>query len=395
MECNKVKEKRASYVIELMSGLVLCFVLAATVSCVFAQSMSGDADAGQKRLKRARSLVAAHKLEAAATELNAIRGTTTDDAVRDVARIMLMSVYLEEGDHMSAQGLLEETYKLRTAQDENSTRTYYALAGQAVNGAREHFSRYRSFGINIADKELPAEATSDLDHMRMLLERVAEQAREMSSQNEKNFDALGLLEEAANMRGVLARNNQDRLQWQREVADARQRLAASETRIASLGAVPIRTVSSSTTPADTPVISKASSAPNHTSNTSTKKSPAAAPETRPASKPEQNNVSSDEKLPGASLNGKPLEIGSLIDKATQKVNPSYPQTAKAARIGGVVTVYLEVDENGAVATVHRTNGPQLLRQAAEDAARRWKFRPTVVEGQPVRVQGFINFNFTL
>jgi protein TonB len=85
----------------------------------------------------------------------------------------------------------------------------------------------------------------------------------------------------------------------------------------------------------------------------------------------------------------------LIDKATQKVNPSYPQTARAARVGGIVTVYLEIDENGAVKTVHRTNGPQLLRQAAEDAARRWKFKPTVIEGQPRRVLGFINFNFTL
>ena len=81
--------------------------------------------------------------------------------------------------------------------------------------------------------------------------------------------------------------------------------------------------------------------------------------------------------------------------ATQKVNPSYPQTARMAHITGLVTVYLEIDENGVVKTVNSTNGPQLLRQAAEDAARRWKFRPTVVDGQPVRVQGFINFNFTL
>jgi TonB family protein len=392
MEFNKVKEKRVQYVIELINRLVFCLVLAASVATVFAQSKPDDAD-GQKRLKRARALIAAHKLDAAASELNAIRGTTTDDAVRDVARIMLMSIYLEDGDYMRAQGLLEETYKLRTAQDENSTRTYFALAGQAVNGAREHFSRYRSFGINIADKELPTEAASDLEHMRMLLERVAEQAREMCKQDEKCFDAVGLLEEAANMRGALARNNQERQQWQREVTDARQRLAASETRIASISGIPMRTVSSNAP--DTPtVVSPSSSAPNHSSNTSTKKS-GAAPEIRPTPKPAQSKASGDEQQASASQNGKPLDIGSLIDKATQRVNPSYPQTAKIARITGVVTVYLEIDENGSVTTVHRTNGPQILRQAAEDAARRWKFRPTVVEGQPIRVLGFINFNFTL
>jgi TonB family protein len=394
MEFNKVKEKRVQYVIELVNKLVFCLAFAASVASVFAQSTQSDADGGQKRLKRARALVAAHKLDAAATELNAIRGTTTDDAVRDVARIMLMSIYLEDGDYMRAQGLLEETYKLRTAQDENSTRTYFALAGQAVNGAREHFSRYRSFGINIADKELPAEAESDLDHMRMLLERVAEQAREMCKQDEKCFDAVGLLEEAANMRGALARNKQEREQWQREVTDARQRLAASETRIASISGVPMRPVSSSNV-SDTPtVVSTSSAAPNHSSNTSTKKS-AVAPEIRPTPKPAERKASSDGQQASAPQNGKPLEIGSLIDKATQRVNPSYPQTAKMARITGVVTVYLEIDENGSVTTVHRTNGPQILRQAAEDAARRWKFKPMIVEGQPVRVLGFINFNFTL
>jgi protein TonB len=93
--------------------------------------------------------------------------------------------------------------------------------------------------------------------------------------------------------------------------------------------------------------------------------------------------------------GKPVNVGSLIEKATQKINPSYPQNAKTARITGIVTVYVEVDQAGAVSNVQTTSGPLLLRQAAADAARRWKFRPTVVGGQPVRVAGYINFNFTL
>lgn len=391
-----MKEKRTRYVIDSMKRIVAALALLMIAVTAFAQSSSAsDADGGQKRLKRARALVAAHKLEAAAMELNAIRGTTSDDAVRDVASIMLMSVYLEEGDYMHAQGLLEEIYKVRTAANENSTRTYYALAGQAVNGVREHFSRYRSFGINIADKELPAEAASDLDHMRMLLERVAEQAREIGGQDEKSFDALGLLEEAANMRGSLARNNQERLQWQSEVNETRQKLAASETRIAATSGVPIRAIPTPNS-ANTPVAPTGTAAPNHSSNTSSKKNtPAPVTEKSPAPKSSESKPSGVEARPAASQNGKLMDVGSLIEMATQRVNPTYPQTAKMARIMGVVTVYLEVDENGSVSTVHSVNGPQLLKQAAETAARRWKFRPTVVEGQPVRVQGFINFNFTL
>ena len=69
--------------------------------------------------------------------------------------------------------------------------------------------------------------------------------------------------------------------------------------------------------------------------------------------------------------------------------------AKSARITGVVTVHLVVDEKGAVAAIERASGPQLLQQAATEAARRWRFRPTLIAGQPVRVTGYINFNFAL
>jgi TonB family protein len=386
-----VKEKRAQYAINLILGTFLCLVL--TTTAVLAQATS-EADAGQKRLKRARALIAAHKLGAAAAELDAIRSATTDDAVRDVARIMLMSIYLEEGDYMRAQSLLEETYKLRSAQNENSSRTYYALAGQAVGSAREHLGRYRSFGINIADKELPPEAANDLDHMRMLLERVAEQAREMCQQNEKSFDALGLLEEVASVRGTLSRSKQERLQWQREIAEVREKLSASEMRVASSGSLPVNNISL-TTPQGVNNVQATSPSPNHSTDTNSRKT-AQPPETRSApAASTQNSTPGDTRKADPAQAGHPVEVGSLIERATQKINPSYPQTAKMARITGIVTVYLEVDETGSVTTVRQTNGPQVLRQAAADAVKRWKFRPTLVDGQPVRVMGFINFNFTL
>lgn len=390
-----MKEKRVRHALNLIAGTILCLVL--TTLHLFAQTTTPETDAGQKRLKRARALIAAHRLGVAAAELDAIRSTTTDAAVRDVARIMLMSIYLEEGDYTRAQSLLDETYKLRSAQDENSTRTYFALAGQAVNSAREHLGRYRSFGINIADKELPPEAANDLDHMRTLLDRVAEQAREMCGQSEKSFDAHGLMEEVATVRGTLARTKQERLQWQREVADAREKLAASEIRIASNGNLPVNTISvaSPTVVKNVPAASSSSSAaPNHATDTGARKA-TATPESRNTSSIAQSNTPSNTSGANSAPGEQPVEVGSLIEKATQRTNPSYPQTAKIARITGVVTVFLEVDEKGVVKTVQRTNGPQLLRQAAEDAARRWKFRPTVIGGQPVRVMGFINFNFTL
>lgn len=389
-----MKEKKAGHALNLIVGTIFCLVL--MTPTLFAQA-TPEADAGQKRLKRARALIAAHRLGAAAAELDAIRTETTDDAVRDVARIMLMSVYLEEGNYMRAQSLLEETYKLCAAQKENHTRTYFALAGQSVNSAREHIGRYRSFGINIADKELPPEAANDLDHVRMLLDRIAEQARELNSQNEKGLDALGLLEEVANVRGTLARTKQERLQWQREIAEVREKLSASEMRIASAGTLPVNNISLTSAPGanNAPAASSPTSAPNHSTDTSTRKTTAAASENRNASPVVKTPAPGDAPAGNAAPGERPVEVGSLIEKATQRVNPAYPQVAKTTRTTGVVKVYLEVDENGAVTSIQRTDGPQLLRQAATDAARRWKFRPTVIGGQPVRVMGFINFNFTL
>lgn len=385
-----MKEKRVNHVVTLIAAIIVSLVMTAALR---AQSPAPEPDAGQKRLKRARALIAAHKLGTAAAELDALRNSTADDAVRDVARIMLMSIYLEEGDYARAQTLLEDTYKQRTAGSENSTRTYFALAGQAVNGAREHLSRYRSFGININDKELPHEALGDLDKMRTLLERVADQAREICGQSAKHFDGLGLLEEVANVRATLSRTKQERLQWQRELADTRRKLAASDMRIASTGTPPV-TIASARPAAQAPAaVSDTAASPNHATGTSTLDAEAAGEPVRVAPPQPQPAASNSAAANAPAPSAQPVEVGSLIEKATQKVNPSYPQTAKMARIAGVVKVFLEIDENGLVKAVQKVEGPQMLRQAASDAAKRWKFRPAVVGDQPVRATGFISFNF--
>lgn len=384
--------------------LILSCVFATTISTSHAQS-ANDADVMQRRLARARALSAAHNLTAAVAELDSIRRATTDEAVREVARIMLMGVFLEEADYMRAEALLEETFKARSAQNENSIHSYFALAGQAVNGTRTHLERYRSYGINVADTEVPAEAVKDLDRLRSLLERVAAQAREISNSDVKKTDAAALLEDVARLRYTLARDDDERIQWHQEFIAARQILAASETRITSARGAQNR-ADTPTNP--TPLSTGASVSP--ASSKGTEVSPGIAkPDgprpaadamsgatTEPRNAPaRESNAARNPKIGGAAHAGQPVEVGPLIDKATQRVSPNYPRTAKNMRVYGVVMVYLIVDEKGAVVSVQRSSGPEPLRQAAMDAARQWKFRPTVVDGQPVRVAGFISFNFTL
>jgi protein TonB len=65
------------------------------------------------------------------------------------------------------------------------------------------------------------------------------------------------------------------------------------------------------------------------------------------------------------------------------------------RATGVVKVEVTVNETGEVAEVQKTSGPTLLQAAAKDAIKKWKFKPFVRDGQPVKATGFVNFNFSL
>jgi hypothetical protein len=63
-------------------------------------------------------------------------------------------------------------------------------------------------------------------------------------------------------------------------------------------------------------------------------------------------------------------------------------------VTGTVRVYAIVDENGKI-WVTNTEGPMLLRKAAEDAARGWTFPPSMVNNKPVRLAGYLDFDFKL
>jgi protein TonB len=54
-----------------------------------------------------------------------------------------------------------------------------------------------------------------------------------------------------------------------------------------------------------------------------------------------------------------------------------------------------IDEKGSVASVTKTTGPPMLQDAAKDAVRKWKFKPFLRDGQPVKANGFVSFNFNM
>ncbi|HEY0544967.1 MAG TPA: TonB family protein [Pyrinomonadaceae bacterium] len=92
---------------------------------------------------------------------------------------------------------------------------------------------------------------------------------------------------------------------------------------------------------------------------------------------------------------KPVSGGVLNGKALQLPSPEYPEIAKRGRIMGMVTVEVVIDVNGKVISAKATGGPATLQQAAMQAAMRARFSPTTLSGQPVKVAGVINYNFSL
>ncbi len=79
--------------------------------------------------------------------------------------------------------------------------------------------------------------------------------------------------------------------------------------------------------------------------------------------------------------------------ATHRVEPRYPQIAAAAGIKGDVVVEVVVSETGQVISTRVLSGHATLRIAAEQAARQWRFTPTILGDRPVKVVGTITFAF--
>ena len=331
------------------------------------------------RIDRARALAAVHQLQAAATELENIRASVHDVALRNVATLMLLGVYLEDGNYGRSQSLLEEAFQQRAAQKDMSIRTYFAAAGQTVNGLRSHLARYRSFGLNPSDTDLPPEANTDLDRVRGLLERVIAQANEISKEQGRTYDALALLEDVLGLRLSLARSEDDRAKWQTEFLLARERMASSQTQVASLGRSPALDALTARIP--NPFAGPKTDSPAGT-------------QTDPSSRAGGIQTAGTQTTAAATAEPQLVSTGSLSGRETKRVTPNYPSAAKTHNVTGTVRVFAIVDENGKI-WVTNSEGPMLLRQAAEEAAKAWTFAPPNVGGKPVRLAGYLDFEFKL
>jgi protein TonB len=77
------------------------------------------------------------------------------------------------------------------------------------------------------------------------------------------------------------------------------------------------------------------------------------------------------------------------------VAPVYPQLAMAARVQGSVVIDCVIDQSGTITSVTVLRSHPLLEQAAVEAVRQWRYRPTLLNGTPVSVILTVTVDFRL
>ena len=94
---------------------------------------------------------------------------------------------------------------------------------------------------------------------------------------------------------------------------------------------------------------------------------------------------------------RPIRVSGSATQATllSQVAPVYPPIAKTAHISGTVLLHCLIGKDGSVETLEYVSGPPLLMKAALDAVRQWKYKPMLLNGEPVRVDTTVSVVFML
>ena len=108
-------------------------------------------------------------------------------------------------------------------------------------------------------------------------------------------------------------------------------------------------------------------------------------------------------LPPPSANGSAgdgpgrIRVGGNVQEVNliDRVDPVYPELAKRARIQGTVRFNAVIATDGTMANLTVVSGHPLLVQAALDAVRKWRYKPTLLNNAPVEVITTIDVDFSL
>src|SRR6202158_203492 len=89
--------------------------------------------------------------------------------------------------------------------------------------------------------------------------------------------------------------------------------------------------------------------------------------------------------------GGSLQAALLVNK----VQPVYPPLARQTRISGTVRLHALISKSGSIQSLEVISGHPLLVHAAMDAVQQWRYKPTLLNGEPVEVDTTIDVIFSL
>ena len=94
---------------------------------------------------------------------------------------------------------------------------------------------------------------------------------------------------------------------------------------------------------------------------------------------------------------RPLRVsaGVVAGNRIGGVDPVYPPIAKAARIQGTVVLSALISKQGTIEDLRVVSGPAMLQNSALEAVRTWRYKPYILNGEPVQVETQINVDFDL
>jgi protein TonB len=79
----------------------------------------------------------------------------------------------------------------------------------------------------------------------------------------------------------------------------------------------------------------------------------------------------------------------------RRVQPNYPPLARQARIQGAVVLQAQISKDGNIENLQLVSGHPMLAPAAIEAVKQWKYKPYLLNGEPVEVETQVVVNFTL
>jgi TonB family protein len=94
---------------------------------------------------------------------------------------------------------------------------------------------------------------------------------------------------------------------------------------------------------------------------------------------------------------KRIRVGGNVAQAqlVHQVTPVYPDDAKMQRISGTVLLHAIIAQDGTMKTVEYVSGPPELRDSTIEAVKKWRYKPTLLRGEPIEVDTTISVVFTL